>query len=544
MQEKSPQQTSNDHRNQQQDNPLNSISQYFRCLNASDALARYGLDTGAFTRRIAGAFVAQNIKAVELILQRANQQGFKIWPISGGMNFGYGTSMPVEEDNYILDLSELKNIVYNPESQSVTIEPGVNQQDLADFLDCHKLPYLVPTTGLGPNGSLIGNALDAGYGLTPVCDHFEALSDIEGVFGNGIAFSSHFRDIGCYAMAQSWSAGTGPSINSLLRQGNYAVIARATIRLARQPEASRILIIQWPSENAFIHYQSEISTIMEDIPGIGGIISVNAHRGLSTFPDAPLANPLTGQARLDYLNTLAKQRKIAPWTSLGTLYGSKQAVKGAVKDIRRRLPEARVLAFTVSTIKKISSMVKWLPKSMLGDIHRQISTLEETIGFAEGRPTSSFLQMAYALDDKGHQMTRQSNPAKDGQGILWYAPLVPMNKKYVKNYLKAMRDTLYQHGFDNLLALTARSSRVHCGTIPLLFKRDNPQAALRAKTCYRALVKLGISMGMPPYRIGAEYMTEIYPAKNTGFARSLHDIKTQLDPNEVIAPGRYLAPFE
>ncbi len=64
----------------------------------------------------------------------------------------------------------------------------MNQRDLADFLDRHGLDYLVPTTGVGPNGSILGNALDGGYGLTPIADHFDALSSNSGYWGNGQPF--------------------------------------------------------------------------------------------------------------------------------------------------------------------------------------------------------------------------------------------------------------------------------------------------------------------------------------------------------------------
>ncbi len=209
-------------------------------LESSEANTRFGIDTGAHKRVLSGVFVAHTQQAISLVLEKANRENLKLWPISGGMNYGYGTSLPVGEHHYIFDLSQLKKITYNRDSHSVTIEPGVNQQDLADFLDKHNLPYLVPTTGLGPNGSLLGNALDGGYGLTPQTDHFDALSEIEGVFGNGTPFRHSYQDLSCTTMAQSWPAQTGPTFTSLLCQGNYAIVSRATLQLARAPESGNV----------------------------------------------------------------------------------------------------------------------------------------------------------------------------------------------------------------------------------------------------------------------------------------------------------------
>lgn len=518
-------------------------SDLFTTFTGEQAIERFGLDTGAFERRIAGGFIAHKVDAVAVILNMANRQGFKVWPVCGGKNFGYGTAMPVAEDNFILDLSQLKNIVYNQKSQSVTVEPGVNQQDLADFLDANQLDYLVPTTGLGPSGSLLGNALDGGYGLTPVCDHFDALSEIEGIFGNETPFRHRYRDIGCDTMAQSWSLGTGPNFNSLLRQGNFAVITGATIRLARKPESTRVVIIEWKSQNAFIEAQSALSSIMEDIPGAGGIISMNAHRVLSAQLDAPLRSSLHGRAREQYLDHEAKKRRLAPWTSVGTLYGSKNVVKGAVKDIRRKIKGARVWSFSVTMIKTIAKTMHYMPSSWFKAFQNHADTLEQMIGTVEGRPLVAFLQMAYALDDTELEMNSERNPAKDGQGILWYGPLVAIDKESIEHYIEQMHDVLYRYGFDNLLAVTTRSSRVHCGTVPLIFRKNDETSVARAKACYRKLVQVGIKFGMPPYRIGAEYMNEVYPKKNSALLHTMSGLKQQLDPNDVISPGRYLPPL-
>ncbi|GAB3383300.1 FAD-binding protein [Lysobacter fragariae] len=509
-------------------------------LTREQAAMRYGVDTGAASRRFAGAFLVNRADAVATIVQRANRSGFKLWPISGGRNFGYGTSLPVEHDCHVLDLTQLKGIRFSAETHSVTIEPGVTQGDLATFLDEHNLPYLVPTTGLGPNGSLLGNALDGGYGLTPIMDHFDAISDIEGLWGNGEPFSHSFADMGCESMARGWRPGLGPSFQSLLRQGNLGIVTRATIQLARAPEASRVLVMEWRSEADFIAAQAEFSRLVEEIPGIGGIISMNAPRILSTHADAPLGDTRQGEERERYLAQLAGERQIAAWTSVGTLYGSSKLVSGAVKDLRRRLPMARVWAFSVPQIRRIAQLAKLMPSNWFPAIRRNIGALVNTAGTIEGRPIVAFLRMAYALDRSGPVMSAERHPAKDGQGILWFAPLVPMHADGLASYVKWTSRVLQDYGFDPLLAVTTRSPRVHSGTIPLLFRKNDAEHAARAKACYRALVREGIRQGMPPYRIGIDFMDEIHANSDSAYGVTLARIKGVLDPHGVVAPGRYI----
>ena len=130
-------------------------------------------------------------------------------------------------------------------------------------------------------------------------------------------------------MAKRWNAGTGYSWAGLLRQGNFGIVTKARVQLARSSEATRILVFEWKNNDAFINSQTELNKLTEDIPGIGGIIMMNDCRILSTQVDTPLASPLQGAERADFLRKLAKQRKISAWTGLGTLYGSRAAVAGS-----------------------------------------------------------------------------------------------------------------------------------------------------------------------------------------------------------------------
>ena len=510
-------------------------------ISPEQAQEAYGIDTGGALRNLAGAVIVHEASAVPRILEIANRNRLKLWPISGGRNFGYGTALPAGEGNLIVDLGRLKRIEYFADSQTFTIEPGVTQQDLADYLDAQGLNYLVPTTGVGPNGNLLGNALDGGYGLTPVADHFEALTAIDGFWGNGEPFGHSYEALGCHDMARRWSAGLGPSVQSLLRQGNFAIVTRATVRLARAPESCRVLIFEWPSDDAFFTGQDALSRLVEELPMLGGIIAMNGPRILATQDDAPLTSPLKGAARQAHLDALCKERRIAAWTGVGTLYGPHATLSGVVKDLRRRLPGVRILSFTPSQIRRMHTLAAYLPRQMFPTVRRHLGSLVDTLGTVEGRPIVAFLRIAYALDASLPAMDATRHPAKDGQGILWYAPLVPFTEAGVRAYAQFTSEILMRHGFDPLLAVTTRSSRVHSGTIPLNFLKTS-EAPTAAKACYQELVDAGIAAGMPPYRIGTDFMESVYAE-----AGSMQDLTWQrigevLDPNAVVSPGRYSRP--
>lgn len=508
--------------------------------NSEMADSDFGIDTGGARRHLMGAAHVLDRSAVPALIEYARTKCLALWPVSGGRNYGYGTALPVQPGSLVVDLSGLRQIEYDAASGTFTVEPGVTQHDMDLFLQRHNLPYLVPTTGVGPHGSLLGNALDGGYGLTPIADHFEAISCLEGIWGNGQRFAHTFASLQCDDMARRWPAGVGPSLQGLFRQGCFGIVTRGTLRLARTPEACAVLVLEWPSGEAFFRSQTDLSRLTEELPLLGGIISMNGPRVLSTMDDAPLTSPLTGSERQRHLEQLCQAREIAPWTGVGTLYGPRKTVRAAISDIRRRLPLARVWAFTPGQIRWLQTLVSRLPARWFAAKRRHVGALLNMTGTVEGRPITAFLRIAYALEPKAPDMNLSRHPARDGQGILWFAPLVPLTESGVRGYTQTMARVLVEHGFDPLLAVTTRSTRVHSGTIPLLF-RKTPEGIERARTCYQALVDAGISAGMPPYRLGIDFMPSVWPRGE--MAQTWAAIQRALDPQGVIAPGRYLAPL-
>jgi FAD/FMN-containing dehydrogenase len=508
-------------------------------LDREQAANAYGQDTGGCSRLPAGGIVVHAAGSIREVLALANIHQTPLWPISGGRNFGYGTSLPVDPRSFILDLSRLRAVQIDVDSCTALVEPGVTQSDLHAAIAKSGARLLVPTTGVGPNGNILGNALDGGYGLTPVVDHFEAVCEFEGFWGNGTPFRHVYQDLACSEMAKRWRQGTGASWAGLLRQGSLGVVTKARIQLARAPEATRILVFEWKSDEAFEASQADLNALTEDIPGIGGIIMMNDARVLSTQLDAPLASPLKGDERVAYLNRLAKERKVSPWTGLGTLYGSRASVAGAVRDMRRRLKNCTVWSFSPAQIRLLQKTLHHLPNWGFPALRRHFGSLVNTLGTVEGYPIVAFLKIAYALDPRVKALTLAAHPAKDGVGILWYAPMLPFTAGDVQRYRRVMSDCLGTNGFDPLLAVTSRTSRALSGTIPLLFDRSNPVEVERAHHCYRELVKVGLANGWPPYRIGVNYMDMVACAADSSSAQLQRLLKQALDGNGIVASGRY-----
>ena len=511
-----------------------------RFISNVDAARLYGVDTGGSVRTLHGAVSIAHARELVSVIELARAHGLALWPISGGRNFGYGTSLPVHSGALIVDLSGLKDIQYHAESHTVTIEAGVTQADLLDFLARNKLDYLVPTTGAGPHGSLIGNALDGGYGMTPVADHFDGLAYFQGYWGNGSPMSDSLAGLSCPDMARRWAAGTGMNTRSLLRQSNLGIVTAATLQLAPKQPHSRMVVIQWKSELDFHRGQAVLASLKEIIPSMTAVISVNKQRAQAASGNFTLRKPA------DAGNENGGNADVPQeFASLATIFGPRHTVAGACKDLRSHLKGAKVICLTGNQLTLLGKLCSSIPAALLSRfaglkvLHQRLGSLAETRALLAGQPSHEFLQLAYAARNPAPATHVDSNPAKDKQGILWFAPLVPLTEAGIQEGLALIRRILDKHGFDALLGLTIRTSRAGIATIPLIFEKT-AENAQRAHACYSELVTACTAAGMPPYRLNIEAMATVARLHVDDAHQRVHaQLKAALDPCNIIAPGRY-----
>src|SRR6266567_5559912 len=75
-----------------------------------------------------------NRAEVQACVRIANDAGVPIYPVSGGKNWGYGSRVP-SADACLMELVRMNRIVdFCEELAHVTVEPGVTQGQLYDFL--------------------------------------------------------------------------------------------------------------------------------------------------------------------------------------------------------------------------------------------------------------------------------------------------------------------------------------------------------------------------------------------------------------------------
>ncbi|MBQ5948164.1 FAD-binding oxidoreductase [Massilia sp. ST3] len=511
-------------------------------LSREAASAAYGPDTTGIERSVPAALRILDPAHLPEVMRIAQRHRVPVYPVSTGRNWGYGSALAVQPDCVILDLSGMNRILhFDPEMGVVTLEPGVTQGMLADFLDSNNYPFMVPTTGAGPSCSLLGNALERGYGVTPYTDHFAAVTDLEAVLADGSRYRTAMREAGGEELARLFKWGIGAYSAGLFTQSGLGVVTRMSILLARRPEVVKVCLFSLKDDALLEPAIERIRTILGKLPGtVAGLNLMNRHRVLAMSAPYP-ADRLGADGLIPpaLVEELGRQYQIFPWTGFGTLYGTRRMVAAAQKEIRAALKgvASRMLFLSQDNANTLRRVAGWLPGPAGQRLASTAATLARSLELAGGRPNETALPLAYWRNPAaGAEGAR--NPARDGCGLIWYAPLVPMRGQGARAYVEMVSAVTRKHGMEPLLTFTSLSDKLFDSTVPLLFDRHSPAAVEAAQACYRELIERGREQGWFPYRVTTSAMPGL--SALTQDSQQLHErLRRALDPHDLLAPGRY-----
>lgn len=513
-----------------------------RVLLERDAQATYGKDTSEARRIIPAALRICDSAEITHVMRIASQHLVPVYPISTGKNWGYGSALPAQDGCVVIDLSALQKIIhFDSELGVVTLEPGVTQGMLAAFLEAGGHPFLVPVTGAGPTCSLIGNALERGYGVTPYVDHFGAVTDIEAVLPDGSLYRSALREAGGEELARLFKWGIGPYTTGLFTQSGFGVVTRASIILARRPECVKVCLFSLKDDALLETAVIRIRMIMSRLTGtVGGINLMNQHRVLSMAAPYPM-NQLDpdGMIPQSVVEALGREYQIFPWTGFGTMYGTRRMVAAAQKEIRAALGDVatRMMFLTPERAQQLSRLTKLIPGKLGKGLQGMTATLAKSLELVAGRPNETAMPLAYWRLPL-HQKGPFKDPTVDGCGLMWYAPLVPMRPTDVRSYVNMVKEITPRYGLEPLITFTTLSDKLFDSTVPLVFDRGNPEAVSSAAACYRELFHAGHAKGWFPYRVGVNTMETLADLLTDSKAFQAR-LRKDLDPNELLSPGRY-----
>jgi 4-cresol dehydrogenase (hydroxylating) len=96
---------------------------------------------------------------------------------------------------------------------------------------------------------------------------------------------------------------------------------------------------------------------------------------------------------------------------------------------------------------------------------------------------------------------------------------------------------LLGYGFEPGISLTLITERSVCCVVSISYDRDEAGQDEQAMACYKHLLGVLTEHGYYSYRLGIQAMSE--SSGDDGYGGLLRTIKNAVDPNGVLAPGRY-----
>lgn len=479
---------------------------------------------------------------------------FSIYPISTGKNWGYGTSQPagLSKNIILLNLAKLASICdFDAELGLLTIEPGVTQQQLSDYLQLNNHDYMVPVTGAGPDCSILANALERGYGITPYTDHFSAVNSIKGYWANGRPYQSAVNELDASDdkfVDKTFKWGLGPYLDGLFTQSNLGIVSQMTIRLAKKKADFTSFFIQMEDDDLLEKAVPLIRQVLQDYEGIVGSINLmDQRRLLSMFASPPEGDDAHKVMHNKEIKKLAKELQAPSWTIVGSIYGSTgvvSAVKKEINSIFKQLPCKRI--YSNSLVILLANTVfhhtpSWLINKVpiLATINDQLDSFSKGKEIMLGKPNKVALKLAYWRHQGAGGFDKDKlSPGKDGCGLLWYAPLITMKADKMREFVDFIRETCPKFNIEPFITFTNLKHDCVDSTIPIVFDLSNPQAVTDAHNCLKTLVEEGLKKGFVPYRLNIDQQQWLLD-KDSDFWQTVNQLKISLDPHNILSQGRY-----
>ena len=448
--------------------------------------------SGYRSRRIAGIIrprTAEEVRRVVEIFGRSPTTG-ALHPFSTGRNWGLGSREPALDDSVALDLGDLDRVrKIDVTGGWAVIEPGVTQGRLADLLAGTE--RMVNVTVSSAHTSVIGNALDRGVGLRH--QRVEDLIGLEVVLPDGqVLHVGWWPD--SHVTTAVYPHGLGPSLLPLFVQSDLGVVTAAVIRLLPRPEALRVVRLSFRPESlgpAVDELRRWVSQSL--VRGVLKVYNPAAARGYGETDEEFLAHVcLDGTAAaVDALTTIVTGE--ATRSGLFTQVSATDAI-----DAGRQNHE----------------VAKLVERAYAGD--------------PDGHDTIFRMKLGYPadqLDERG--------------GFLFFLPLVPFRGASIELADKLLDQVHSATGIRCGATLNALNADVIDLVVSIKFARGGEQAEA-AHRALDLLYRKFAEVGFMPYRLDVDHSEWMERFSRDAPSRQLvRRLKTVLDPNNAIAPGRY-----
>jgi 4-cresol dehydrogenase (hydroxylating) len=495
--------------------------------------------TFATDQRIPAILRPANRAEIQDCLRIANRAGIAVYPVSSGRNWGYGSRVPVRDGCALLDLGRLDRIVdFDDRLGYVTVEPGVTQAQLYEFLQQQGGRWWMDATGSSPHTSLIGNTVERGFGHTPYGDHFAHVAALEVVLPGGACIHTGFGRFPGAQAAPVYRWGVGPSLDGLFSQSNFGVVTQMTLWLMPAPEYFQAFFFGAEQPEALGSIVDALRPLRQNGTLKSAIHLGNGYKVLSSLRQYPWqemagCTPLSEAVLADF----GRAWDFGAWSGSGGLYGTRAQVAEARRLLRAALAgRVKSLKFVDDRAIALGERFSGLYQRLTGtNLTELLKLLKPVYNLMKGIPSDAALASTYWR--KTGPVPAEMHPDRDGCGLLWCAPVVPLDGKHALTVDRIVRESFAAHPFEPMISMTLMSERAISAIITIAYDRAVPGEDERALACYRHLSGNLAAAGYHPYRLGIQ--AQPLAGSEPEYEQLVAALKGTLDPNHILAPGRY-----
>ena len=493
----------------------------------------YSILWGEADERTASAAVApDNADQVVELVKIANRYRIPIYPISTGKNLGYGGAAPALAGSVVFDLKRMNRIVEIDERQGyVVVEPGVSYFDLYHYIQDKglKLWIDVPSPGWG---SVLGNALDGGVGVTlaPYRNHFEAQCGIEVVLPNGRMMRTGMGALPGAKTWQQFKPGFGPRIDGLFKQSNYGVVTKMGFWLMPPPENHATGVVKVPKFRDLIPLVDIIGRLEQSkiVQGLWTLSSPTtgtrgdaAHGGGASKVDPKIMDILNDPdgVNLQKLDAAAEAAGVPFWACEFNLYGPKKLIQAQWECICDALGEIPGAQFKLEEIRKLP-----LPAEDLARLF-DVGPL--------GIPSLRTFSLGPMISYEG----------EDVVGHVFFSPVIPRTGEAAIEAMDVFAGIArkYRLPYPPLQFPSSIFERAFLFAVGLPVTRSATDNA-KVREAFRELLSIATARGWGEYRTAPafyELVMGTYSYNDHALREFLETIKDAVDPNGIMSPGRY-----
>lgn len=514
-----------------------------RVLDDEAALADFGRTTLPRAPLPAAVVRARYTHEVVEVLRVAADEGVAVYPISRGNNWGFGDACPSGRGQVVLDLSGMNRILeVNEELAYAVVEPGVTQQQLHEHLQRRSPGLWQPSTGSTPDASVLGNALERGWGHTPYGDHGANICGMEVVLADGTVVRPGFARYGADRLDHAFKAPPGPWLDGLFTQSNLGVVTRVGIWLMQRPEHFVQFVVAVPEDGDLEQLVTRLRPLRQNGTLGSPLHLSNGPRLMSYYGRYPWARAqgVTPLPR-DVEAAIRAELDLGAWIGTGAFYGTRRQTRANVVALKKAVGGWAYLRFATPQGIAIAQGVA-RPLARLGlepaqRLRRNARRIRSSIDLLRGFPTLAGLDSTrWRTRTLSHPESH--DPRDNNCGLFWATPLCPMDPVELRRLLDLVDAIVRGHDLDPLITVTMVNGRALLVTVQVTYDRSSEKELEDAAACHDALFTAIIAAGFPPYRVPTSAMGLLDPGGAPSWDL-VRRVKDALDPQGTLAPGRY-----